>query len=80
MRLPSEIKFLPNDPVCSNWVKFNKKVSIINCFTNSKSFRAIYFFFEFHKLKVFEKTSQFLFQFPFVHYSFPTVSWLCFFL
>ena len=54
----------------------NKKVTSINCSTNSKSFEAI-FFFEVQKLKIFEKTSQFLYQFSCVHYSFPTVSWLC---
>ena len=41
------------------------------------------FFFEFQLLKemlkvVFEITSQFFFQFPCVHDSFKTVSWLCF--
>ena len=38
---PSEIKVLPIDPVFSNWVNFYKKVSIINCYTASKSFTAI---------------------------------------
>ena len=33
-------------------------------------------FFKFQKLKIFEKTCWF-FQFPCVHYSFLTVSWLC---
>ena len=37
IRFPSEIKVLPFDPVFSNWVDFNKKVSIIDWSTNSKS-------------------------------------------
>ena len=36
----------------------NKKVSIINCFKNSTSFKAIYSFFEIHKLKIFEKKNS----------------------
>ena len=56
-------KFLPIDPAFSNWFKSNKKVSIINCSTISKSFKVIYFFFEIQKLKVFEKTRQFFFSF-----------------
>ena len=44
IRYPSEIKVSPIDPVFSNWVNVNIKVSIINCSTNSKSFKAIYFF------------------------------------
>ena len=44
MRFLSEIKVLRIDPVFSNWVNFNKNVSIINCSTNSKSCKAIYFF------------------------------------
>ena len=45
IRFPSEIKVLHIDPVISNWDNFNKKVSIINCYTNSKSFKAIDCFF-----------------------------------
>ena len=52
IRFPSEIKVLPIYPVFSNWVSFNKKVSAINCSTNSKSFISIYFFFEIQKLKI----------------------------
>ena len=37
-------KSLRIDPVFSNWVNFNKKVSRLNCFANSNSFKAIYFF------------------------------------
>ena len=59
IRFSSEIKVLPIDPVFSIWVNFNKKVSIINCSTNSKSFRPSVFFFEIQKLKSFEKTSPF---------------------
>ena len=44
---PSEIEILPFDPVFSNLVNFNKKVSIINCSTISKSFKAIGFSFRF---------------------------------
>ena len=36
-------KFLPIDTVFSNWFDFNKKVSIINRSTISKSFKAIKF-------------------------------------
>ena len=36
-------------------------MSIINCSTNSKSFKAIFFFFEIHRFKSLEKTSQFCF-------------------
>ena len=74
IRFPSEIKVIRIDPVFSNYVNFNKKVFIVNCAT--KSFKAIYFF-KVQKLKALEKTSQFFFQFSCVHYSFPTVSWLC---
>ena len=60
IRFPSEIKVLRIDPVFSNWVNFNKKVSIINCSTNSKSFKAICFFSsKIQKLKVFEKNVSF---------------------
>ena len=61
--LPSEIKVLPIDPVFSNWVNFNK-VSIINCSTNPKSFKAIYFFPR--------NSKDFFFQFLYVHYFFRT--------
>ena len=44
IRVNSEIKVLPIDPVFSNWVNFNKKLSIINCSKKSKSFEAIRFF------------------------------------
>ena len=35
---------VPIDPVFSNWLNLNIKVSIINCSTNSKSCKANYFF------------------------------------
>ena len=63
------MKVLPIDPVFSNWVNFNIKVFITNGFTNSKNFKAIYFFFEIQKLKIFEIKS-FFFQFSCVHYFF----------
>ena len=44
IRYPSEIKILPIDPILSNWVNFNNKMSLINCSSNSKSFKAIYLF------------------------------------
>ena len=81
IRFPSEIKVLRIDPVFSNWVNFNKKVPIINCSLNSKSFKAIcFFFFQIQKLKVFEKKCQFFFQVPCVHCFFLTVKWLFFVL
>ena len=76
-RFPSEIQVLPIDPVFSNWVNFNKKVSMINFSTNSENFKAI-FFSKFKRYKFLKKkTCQFLFQFHCVHNFFPTVSWLC---
>ena len=42
-QISHEIKVLPIDPVFPDWVNFNKKVSIINCSKNSKSFKATYF-------------------------------------
>ena len=47
-------QILPIDPVFSNWVNVNKKVSITNCPVNSKSFKAI-FLFEIQKLKILKK-------------------------
>ena len=35
------MKFSPIDPVFSNWVNFIEKMSIINCFGNSKSLKEI---------------------------------------
>ena len=58
-QISQRIKVIPIAAVFSNWDNFSKKVSIINCSTNSKSFKTIYFFFEIQKLKIFEKTSRF---------------------
>ena len=44
MRFPSAIKSLSTDPGFLNWVNFIKKMSLINCSRNSKSFKAIYLF------------------------------------
>ena len=47
-------------------------------FYKFRKLRQAILFFDVQKLKVFEKkTSQFLFQFPCVLRSFPTVRWLC---
>ena len=79
-QVPSEIKVLAFDQIFSNWVNFNKEVSMINCSTNSKSFKAIYFFYiENQKLKVIEKKQSVFFQFPCVHYSFPNLRLAMFF-
>ena len=62
-QVPSEIKVLAFDQIFSNWVNFNKEVSMINCSTNSKSFKAIYFFYiENQKLKVIEKKQSVFFS------------------
>ena len=50
-------QILPIDPVFSNWVNVNKKVSITNCPVNSKSFKAI-FLFEIQKLKILKKNES----------------------
>ena len=52
-RISQRNKVLPIDPVFSNWVNFNKKVSILNCSTNSKSFKAICFFLRSSKVDIF---------------------------
>ena len=63
IRFRSKIKVLPLDSVFSNWVNFNEKRSIIYCSTNSKSFKAIYFFFEIQKLKILKNKSVFILVF-----------------
>ena len=63
------MKVLPIDPVFSIWVNFNIKVSIIKCLQIQRALRPSIFFLEIQKLKIFEKTSRFFFQFPCVHYS-----------
>ena len=57
---------MPIDPVFSNLVNFNKKVSIRKCSKNSKSFalRPSIFFFESQKFQIFEqKKVSFCFSF-----------------
>ena len=65
-------KNFPIDPVFSNWVNLNKKVSIIVCST-IKSFKVIFFSSKIKSWRYFwrKKTCQFLFQFHCDHYSFP---------
>ena len=55
IRFRSKIKVLPLDSVFSNWVNFNEKRSIVYCSTNSKSFKAIYFFFRNSEVEDFKK-------------------------
>ena len=50
IRFHGEIKVLRIDPVFSNWVNFSLKMSIINCSTNSKSFRHLFFSSKFKRL------------------------------
>ena len=55
IRIPSEIKVLPNNLVFSNLVKLIKKVSVFSCSSTSKKFQSIHFFFAFIKLIFFKK-------------------------
>ena len=55
------------DPVFANWVNLIKKVSIINCSGNSKSFKAIYFLLFNSKVEVVAKNDRFSFLFLCVH-------------
>ena len=53
------MKTLPIDPVFSNWVHFIEKAPIINCSSNSKSLKGIYFFFEIRNLRFFQESQSF---------------------
>ena len=66
------------DPVFSNLVHFMKNLSIINCSGNSKRFEAINFFLQNSMAHILSKIKAVFFLLLCVHYSFPTVSWLCF--
>ena len=72
IEFPSEIKILPVGPQIG-WI-LSKKVSVINFFRNSKSFKAMFFFFETRIIS----SNFFLFTCGrwFVDSS-PTVCWLC---
>ena len=59
----SKIKVLPIDTVISHWVSFNKKTSMIYCYTNSKSSKAIYLFLRNSKVEDFLKNKSLFFSF-----------------
>ena len=62
IRFPSEIEVLLIDPVFSNWIKLNKKVSIINFSTNPKSFKGINFYLRILQVVFFSVSFPLLFS------------------
>ena len=60
-RSPSKIKIFLLDPVFSNWINFIKKVPVINCSRNSKSFKGIFFFNSKEEIFSINKSDFFLF-------------------